>query len=328
MNISVVIPTFNRAGHIRRAVRSALAQSRPPDEVLVIDDGSTDDTIAALAPLMRSIRYIRKPNGGAASARNRGILQANGDWIAFLDSDDVWDPHKLERQTACIRRTGAEVCFCLSSDETGSPIDGVPRHDGMPPVELFPAGDTHLFKSSRHPFVQSMLATRETLTTCGMFDQTLTVAEDTKLIYRIALQKGYALVNEDLVTVRRFRESPGLSDTTDPRGACRRYECYARVQSEFVPQLAPIDEDAACSLRRNMLYFKSRQAELACALDQRQAARHLALGALDPAAGWKCLLRSILILAAYPVARRCFARKWGVAGSTEAPSAPPCKPTP
>lgn len=326
MIISVVIPTFNRAHRIRRAVRSALAQSRPPDEVLVVDDGSTDDTIAALAPLMRHIRYIRKPNGGAASARNRGILQAAGDWIAFLDSDDAWDFRKLEHQAACVSRTGAEACFCLSTDESGAPLDhGATTHD-MPIEEFFPAGDTRLFKSGRHPFVQSMLATKDALTACGMFDQTLTVAEDTKLIYRLALQKGYAMVNKHLVTVHRIRESPGLSDTMDAPGAYRRYECYTRVQAEFVPQLAGRDAEAACVLRRNQLYFKSRQAELACALNHRQAARHLALGALDPAAGWKCMARNLFILAAYPLARRHFTRKWGAC--TRQGSAVPPHPTP
>lgn len=312
MMVSVVIPTFNRADRIRHAVRSALSQSTPPHEVLVVDDGSTDGTAAELAPLMRSIRYIHKPNGGAASARNRGILHAEGDWIAFLDSDDTWDPRKLEHQTACIARTGCEVCFCLSADETGTVLDGTPAGDTDPPERRFAAGDTRLFKTQRHPFVQSMLASKEALVSCGMFDQTLAVAEDTKLVYRIALQRGYAVLDEPLVQVRRFRETPGLSDTMDARSALRRYECYSRVQAEFMPRLAGLDAEAACTLRRNMLYFKSRQAELACALDRRQGARHLALGGLDPAAGWRSVLRNLFILIAYPMAHRSFARKWRV----------------
>src|SRR5262245_21078047 len=98
MRVSVVIPTYNCAPLVREAVASALAQTAPPFEVLVIDDGSTDDSRARIAEFGCPVRYVWKPNGGVSSARNCGLVEAEGDLIAFLDADDVWHPDKLRRQ--------------------------------------------------------------------------------------------------------------------------------------------------------------------------------------------------------------------------------------
>ncbi|MGB4270042.1 MAG: glycosyltransferase family A protein, partial [Spirochaetota bacterium] len=92
---SVVIPTFNRAHLITRAVESVLMQKFTDYECLVIDDGSTDNTFQVLSPYTKQIQYIYTQHAGVSKARNRGIQQAQGEWIAFLDSDDMWLPEKL-----------------------------------------------------------------------------------------------------------------------------------------------------------------------------------------------------------------------------------------
>jgi glycosyltransferase involved in cell wall biosynthesis len=96
LRVSAVVPTYNRSGLAGRAVRSALAATSPGDEVIVVDDGSTDDTEAALAPYAGRIRYVRQPHAGAGRARNRGIAEAACPLVAFLDSDDEWMPDALE----------------------------------------------------------------------------------------------------------------------------------------------------------------------------------------------------------------------------------------
>jgi GT2 family glycosyltransferase len=96
LSVSTVIPTFNRAHLIARAVDSALAQHAPGDEILIVDDGSTDDTARVVSRYGSAVRYIRTPNRGAGAARNRGIQEARGDLVAFLDSDDEWMPGKLD----------------------------------------------------------------------------------------------------------------------------------------------------------------------------------------------------------------------------------------
>ena len=102
--ISVVIPTYNSAAFVVSAVESVLRQELEPAEIIVVDDGSTDDTADALGPYRRSIRYITQPNSGPAVARNRGVGAVQSDWIAFLDADDVWMPHKLRRQVECMKQ--------------------------------------------------------------------------------------------------------------------------------------------------------------------------------------------------------------------------------
>ena len=96
--VSVIIPAYNSGPLVEEAIGSALAQTRPPAEVVVIDDGSTDDTAERLARFGPPVRVIRQANGGVSAARNRGLAAATGAFVAFLDADDVWHPDKLRRQ--------------------------------------------------------------------------------------------------------------------------------------------------------------------------------------------------------------------------------------
>jgi glycosyltransferase involved in cell wall biosynthesis len=96
--VSVIIPAYNAAATVARAIDSCLTQTRVPLEIIVVDDGSTDDTAAVVANFPAPVRLLRKANGGPASARNLGARLARGDWLAMLDADDWWFPWKLERQ--------------------------------------------------------------------------------------------------------------------------------------------------------------------------------------------------------------------------------------
>src|SRR5947207_2336490 len=98
MLVSVVIPTFNSADFLVQALESVLAQTYQDFEILVVDDASTDRTQEAIRPFADRITYLRQEPGGPSVARNRGILQAKGELIAFLDADDLWRPAKLTRQ--------------------------------------------------------------------------------------------------------------------------------------------------------------------------------------------------------------------------------------
>lgn len=102
MIISVVIPSYNRRDLLKRALLSVFAQSLLPAEVIVIDDGSTDDTDLMIAKDFPSVRYYRQENAGVSSARNLGIDLAKGNWLAFLDADDEWLPDKLSQQTKAL----------------------------------------------------------------------------------------------------------------------------------------------------------------------------------------------------------------------------------
>ncbi|MCP4711182.1 MAG: glycosyltransferase family 2 protein, partial [Planctomycetes bacterium] len=102
--ISVIIPTFNRANYIEEAVNSVLSQTYDAIELIIIDDGSTDNTRQLLSEYGDELRYYRQDNQGIAAARNRGVTHATGDYLAFLDSDDIWMKDKLQRQMAVLEQ--------------------------------------------------------------------------------------------------------------------------------------------------------------------------------------------------------------------------------
>jgi GT2 family glycosyltransferase len=99
----VVIPTFNRAGDLRVAIESVLGQGYRPIEVVVVDDGSTDETAAVVGGFGPTVHYVRQENQGVSAARNRGLREVRGEFVAFLDSDDVWLPWKVEAEVAVLR---------------------------------------------------------------------------------------------------------------------------------------------------------------------------------------------------------------------------------
>src|SRR5512143_4014499 len=101
--VSVVMPVYNGARYLRQALESALNQTYRPLEIIVVDDGSTDETSAILAEFGSRIRAIRQKNPGSAAARNAALQAAHGEIIAFLDADDLWLPQKLEVQVAYLR---------------------------------------------------------------------------------------------------------------------------------------------------------------------------------------------------------------------------------
>ena len=126
--VSVIIPTYNRAELIARSVQSILKQTYKNIELIIVDDGSTDNTEEIVKKFDDSrVIYIKQENQGACAARNNGIDYAKGEFIAFQDSDDVWHEDKLEKQINCLKGTGADMCFCCMrqiNDHTCSEIIG------------------------------------------------------------------------------------------------------------------------------------------------------------------------------------------------------------
>src|SRR5581483_11408414 len=132
--VSVIIPAWRAAHTIRRAVDSLVTQTRPPDEILVIDDGSPDDIASSLEPYGGRVTLLRRPHGGAGRARNHGLDHAHGDLIAFLDADDHWEPQKLARQLDVLARH-PEVGLTGSSYYQQQP--GGPRAVACPALPAF-----------------------------------------------------------------------------------------------------------------------------------------------------------------------------------------------
>ncbi|MEZ0148364.1 MAG: glycosyltransferase family 2 protein [Candidatus Reddybacter sp.] len=128
MKISAVVPTYNNAKYIEDAINSILAQTHPVDEIIIIDDGSSDDTealIDTIAKKTNGIIYIKQHNQGPSSARNRGIAAAGGDWLAFLDADDLWTPEKIALQIEALKKEPQLKLIAADMneiDQQGTPI--------------------------------------------------------------------------------------------------------------------------------------------------------------------------------------------------------------
>lgn len=214
--VSVVIPTFNRSRLLINAVESVLAQTYNDYEIIVIDDGSTDDTAQRLRPYIDRLRYFYQENRGASGAQNRGIEVAKGQWISFLASDDVWLPTKLERQLHALTTLGNAfgACFTDCSYE-GNPdmLLSAFREAGFnADSEFGPCDDpiTHIL--ARHPtiYVQSLLVRRRLLEGLGGFDEALIVSEDTDLLFRLAFKTRFCFVSAPLVRIDRTPSRPRL----------------------------------------------------------------------------------------------------------------------
>jgi len=153
--ISVIIPVFNGERFLGEAIKSALSQTLPPYEILVIDDGSTDGSAQLAESFGPPVRVIRQENRGEAAARNRGIDAAQGDWIAFLDCDDVWKPEKLALQAALL--SPAVNCVHTNFFYFGASQGTVDVSD-VPPATRYSLG----YVARRNPFrISSLLVRRD-----------------------------------------------------------------------------------------------------------------------------------------------------------------------
>ncbi len=189
-SISTVIPTYNRAHCIKRALDSVLAQTRPVDEILVVDDGSGDNLASALAPYAGAVRVIRHPtNRGASAARNTGIENACGDYVAFLDSDDTWQPDKTACQVAFMHTTGVPVsCADIMVVVSCQPphVIAVNRpYDRIMPLSQLAWG---CYQSPG----ATMIGDRRLLLAVGGFDTQFARYEDWDLLLRMGLG-GYRI---------------------------------------------------------------------------------------------------------------------------------------
>ncbi len=221
-NVSAVIPTWNRAEQVSRAVASVLAQTRPPEEVIVVDDGSTDGTAERLADEHPSVTVLHGEHRGVSAARNRGIEAARGDWIALLDSDDTWLPEKLEAQLGALAEAPKHR-LCHSDEiwiRDGRRVNPRRRHAKrggaifrhcLPLCAISPS---------------SAVIQRSLFADVGLFDETLPACEDYDLWLRVCSRWPVLYVDRPLV-VKHGGHADQLSRTVP---ALDRYRIRALVK--------------------------------------------------------------------------------------------------
>jgi glycosyltransferase involved in cell wall biosynthesis len=196
--VSVVVPTYNSAHYVTQAVDSVLAQRRDDVEVLVIDDGSTDDTADVMARYGAAVRYIRQENAGVAAARNHGIAESRGRYVAFLDADDTWLPRKLDLQLDVMRgRPGTSACFSAFTvvDSNLTPIR-ISRSATSTLEDL-------LLRGNVVGSICTVICDRSLLELTGGFDLALSQCADWDMWVRLATKTDFLYVDEPLVTYRQ-----------------------------------------------------------------------------------------------------------------------------
>ena len=202
VTFSVVIATYNAAASLGEAVDSALGQTRRPVEVIVVDDGSTDDTASRIAPYRDRIVFLRRPHAGVASARNAAVERATGDYVAVLDADDVYSPTRLEALASLASaRPDLDILCTDALFEVGGRVVG--RFGDETPFEVVGQRAAILERC----FCVAPAFRRSTVLAAGGYDASMRTAEDWELVLRLLFGGAAAgLVDEPLY---RYRIHPG-----------------------------------------------------------------------------------------------------------------------
>ncbi len=290
LTVSTILPVFNRAASIGQAVQSVLDQTRPADEVIVVDDGSSDDLEQALDPFGDRIILIRQANAGVAAARNAGVARARGEWLTFQDSDDLWTPDHLQ---ACCRDLAevADDVVCHLGDVTyrgdgyeqrlfaikgrSFPLDRAERVEN--PLPLVISGMT----------LQGAAIRRDVFMRLGGFDPEMRMLSDTAFFCRLAQEGPFAVTGVNMAHIERL-----AGDEMAITALRRKKRVYARQMALRV--LEGIDQGRLTGPDQAMVRRMSSGARVhlatAMGADQRRAARSLIWQSArehpEPLRGW------------------------------------------
>lgn len=245
--VSVIIPTRNRADMVREAVDSVLAQKGAPFELIVVDDGSEDHSFRLLTSYGDAVRILRRESpGGVSAARNAGIMAARGEWIAFLDSDDLWLPGKLRAQLDYFRnRPDMRICqtdeIWIHKGRRRNPK----RYHAKPSGSCF---ERLLERCLVSP--SAVMMHRSLFEEVGLFDESLPACEDYDMWLRIGCRHPIGLVPKPLV-IKRGGHGDQLSATVP---ALDRFRLRALAKLLETEPLSPVQRDQAA----RMLHQKAR----------------------------------------------------------------------
>lgn len=195
MSVSLIIPTFNRCSTLKRALESVLKQTRVPDEMIVVDDGSTDRTAEMMRQEFPQVDYIIQENQGVSAARNLGIAKAQGDWLAFLDSDDTWIEDKLKKQLAALKQA-PNINVCHTEEiwvRKGVRVNAMNKHK---------KSGGWIFKQCLPLCAMSPSSTlihRTVFEVVGNFDESFPACEDYDLWLRITAQYPVLFIDQPLI---------------------------------------------------------------------------------------------------------------------------------
>jgi len=198
LEVSVIIPTYNRGWILKEAIDSVLGQTFDGYELIVVDDGSDDHTSEILENYSNKIRIIRQANQGVSAARNRGIISSSGRFIALLDSDDLWLPEKLNRQVSFFQNN-PDAMICQTQEiwiRNGKRVNPRKHHKKISGMIFEPSLSLCLASPS------AVMFNKDLLNTVGFFDESLPACEDYDLWLRVSLLYPIYLIDEALIIKR------------------------------------------------------------------------------------------------------------------------------
>jgi glycosyltransferase involved in cell wall biosynthesis len=247
--VSIIIPAYNYAHYLAEAIDSALAQTYPDIEVIVVDDGSTDDTAEVCKTFGDQIRYHYKKNAGLSAARNTGIELAKGKYALFLDADDILLPSMVERCMEVFDSDSSDIgvaaCTRVLIDENGKVVEERPREKAV--AEMITARDLLLMNRIT---VACALVRVAVFDSVGRFDEALTSSEDRDMWIRIASTFKLTRIPDELV---RYRvHSSNMSRNTD-----RMSQNMARVLEKA--RRAGVESSASSLFWHSVFAFKDYQ---------------------------------------------------------------------
>lgn len=265
--VSVVIPAYNVARYISETLESVFGQTLTDYEVIVVNDGSldTEDFEQAIAPYLNRILYLKQENGGASLARNTGLQAARGEFIAFLDADDLWLPAYLDQQMKFIRERGCDLA-CADATFFGDPSSEGKRYMDTLMATAAAVDDVtflQLVNADRSLITSGVVARREPMMEVGLFDKALRNAQDLDLWLRLSLS-GSRLSYQRKVLLKYRCRPDGL--TGDAINSHRReLRVFDKIEQSY--DLSPAERDEVS------LVIKNRRALLEFEMGKHHAAR-------------------------------------------------------
>jgi glycosyltransferase involved in cell wall biosynthesis len=248
-SVSVIIPTYNYARFLTEAAESVLGQTFSDLELIIVDDGSTDNTVDVVRPYLSDdrVHYIHQENRGLSAARNRGIRESRGEFIALLDADDVWFPSKIEKQVRLMGESpdvGLVYCKAENVSEKGDALPGVP----VPHKENITYKDLMYFPLTNPSCV---FIRKRIFDEVGLFDESFTHLEDSNMWIRILRYYRSAYVDEVLVKIRKHPKSI----STDLAKMEEHLLRHVKKCIEMFPELEQDREEAFFQIYKGLMYL-------------------------------------------------------------------------
>ena len=257
LTFSVVIPTYNRGSVILETIESILAQTRQVEEIIVVDDGSTDDTGARLAPVMDRIVYIRQENAGVSAARNTGIRAASSEWICFLDSDDIWLAERMAILERDLRTASSDVNVHMAN--TRYDRGGAPAHTVFENKRIQAPEGRAMKLDDPLPMVvngaglHSLAFRADLFQRTGPFIDELRRAGDTWFLVRLAIEGSWIVTGDIGAVVRRLDK--GEQGITEEKPKADSYRAQILATEYMLPGALHRSHRRTITRRLSSLHF-------------------------------------------------------------------------